>query len=46
MKVVMVLLICDRQPSTNVTKNSILVVAGVLDPPLGLKLTEVAELLY
>ena len=36
MKVFVVLLVCGLQPSTNVTKNSILGVAGVLDPPLEL----------
>ena len=36
MKVCIVLLVCDLQPSTNATKNSILGVTGVLDPPLGL----------
>ena len=36
MKVFVVLLVCGLQPSTNVTKNSALGVAGVLDPPLEL----------
>ena len=36
MKVFVVLLVCGFQLSTNVTKNSILGVAGVLDPPLEL----------
>ena len=36
MKVFVVLLVCGLQPSTNVTKNSTLGVAGVLDPPLEL----------
>ena len=36
MKVFVVLLVWGLQPSTNVTKNSILRVAGVLDPPLEL----------
>ena len=35
MKVFVVLLVCGLQPST-VTKNSVLGVAGVLDPPLEL----------
>ena len=34
--VFVLLLIYNFQPSTNVTKNSILGVAGVLDPPLEL----------
>ena len=34
MKVFVVLLVCDLQPSINVTKNSVLGVAVVLDPPL------------
>ena len=36
MKVFVALLVCGLQPSTNVTKNSILGVVGVLDPPLEL----------
>ena len=35
-KVFVVLLVCDLQPSTNVTKNSILGVAGILDPSVEL----------
>ena len=36
MKFFVVSLVCGLQPSTNVTKNSALGVAGVLDPPLEL----------
>ena len=36
MKVYVVLFVCGLQPLTNVTKNSILGVTGVLDPPLEL----------
>ena len=36
MEVFVVLLVCSLQSSTNVTKNSVLGVTGVLDPPLEL----------